>query len=249
MVKVMKLLCMVLAAALALFSGTPASGQPPLVIGIQCYNRECHIPELEAVLAEAYSRIGQAVDFRYFPPGEVIGQTISGKLDGCGVMTKAALTGHSGLALVESPISRASLVAFSMDRNVESVTSWNDLAGSTLGVLKGTILLQDSPLHELPVTIRRVGAPPEAFRMLDDGALDYVLGDITAGSFLARKMGIRIYTSGSLGTANLYHAVRTPHANLIPALETTLDAMLMDGSLLDLLGKYKTMIPTLPTVQ
>lgn len=223
-----------------LCSAGAAIAREELLVGIQCYNQGCRIEELENILAEAYSRIGETVEFRYLPPKRMGEEATDNGIDGYGLITSAEAQDVPGLVLVRQPLARASLVAFSAYRG-RRIRSWEDLRGLTVGTVRGSILLQEDTLEGLDIKRYRFNDAKPAFSMLKEGRLDVLLGDATAGMLLARQMELEVYPSPPLRTAALYHAVVQKRAALAEPLAAAFKAMIKDGTMARLLGRYSKM--------
>lgn len=220
-------------------AGTASAGEV-LLVGIQCYNKGCRIEELENVLAEAYSRIGETVEFRYLPPKRMGEEAMDNGIDGYGLITSAEAEDVPGLVLVRQPLARASLVAFSAYRG-RRISGWEDLRGLTVGTVRGSILLQDDTLEGLDIQRYRFNDAKPAFSMLKEGRLDVLLGDATAGMLLARQMELEVYPSPPLKTVALYHGVVQKRAALAEPLAEAFKTMINDGTMVRLLGRYSKM--------
>lgn len=238
----MRLPTLFFAFSVLLLMSVVADARSRLLIGIQCYHKGCEIKELEDILTEAYARIGQDVAFRYLPPKRMNEEARRQHIDAYGLITEAEARTIPGLVVVPFPIGSVSLVAFTTSRE-RSIDSLEDLRGLTVGTVRGSILLQEETLRGLDINRHRFNEARSAFTMLKEGRLDVILGGATAGTLLTSEMGIKVFASRPLMTAELYHAVAEINSDYAPMLANAFRGMVDDGTMARLLGRFEQMRP------
>jgi len=237
----MRLLIATFIIALHILFSLSAKAEEAIIIGIACYNKGCRIQELEGILSEAYARIGINVTFRYFPPKRLCIEAREKTIDACALVSRREAE-INGLVIVEPPLSKASLVAFSTYQG-KKILHWKDLRGMTVGTIRGSSLIDDGILDGLGVRRHIFNDARSAFSMLRDGRLDVLLGGAAAASLLAKELEIKVYPSSALSTTSLYHAIGVEHRYLIEKLTTAFGDMVKDGTVRRMLGKYGSMAP------
>lgn len=217
-------------------------------IGVSCpFGDQCKAPELENTLAEVYSRTGKKTRFVYAPRLRELQDANSGKVDATAVCSVAALQTLPNLALLPTPLIQIDVRAFSLDPNIV-IAAPEDLASLVVGAIRGQFLSVTLAKKET-ASLHEVNDIENLISMLQLGRLDAILLNRTTGNMLLKKMGITEYTeSASLHHEFLYHAVnKNSYTQEETAeLDAVLRAMLHDGTVQRLFGRFHGMTPTLP---
>jgi len=229
------LLCLLLLPA-------PAAGED-FVVGIPDMNGSGpQLPEAEALFREAYGRIGVRVQFEYLPMLREYSEATLRRIDASAGRTPAAAQGSPDLVLIETPLLRTTVVAYSR-KPLAGLHTWDDLLSLKLGYLRGDL----TTLHHLA---RR---HPDAygFSSLQDGfsALQKERLDVfVTHTTFVRLSGMddaakRFASSPPLYDGFFHHALNRRHAHLAQGLSDAFGAMIEDGTSERLMGRFRDLLP------
>lgn len=219
-----------------------ASQSATYVIGMPCLTvSECRSPEVEALMREAYRRIGAQVEFKYLPQLRDIQETEDGLIDASLARTKSAIEKHSGLVVVNTPLAEEALVAFTVRKGIPS-NSWEELQSLSVGVILGAVTAT-AQCSEHGIKPHFVKNMAQAFAMLSHARLDVVVANHKLGLFSANSLGIRVYHSQPLHSEALYHVLNRKHADIAPLLSAAFEEMRDDGTTRRLLGDWGVFLP------
>ncbi len=224
-----------------------AAAQQSFVISTPRLNVDnCTIMEGENILTEAYSRIGQTVEFRCLPQLRDLEEVNTGKIDATMFRFPFVVKKYANLVQVPVPLLKLSYVAMSLKPGIR-VNSWGDLNQYKVGILRGSIS-SVALAEQKGIEVHLVNHHNSAFKMLEEGRLDVLVVDHTLGMLSAQALvKEKVHTSKPLYEHYSYHYVNKKHEALVPALSVAFKEMLRDGTFKRLLGKYQAMFPELPS--
>lgn len=216
-----------------------------LVVGVPwMLSSSVRVERIEALIQEAYRRVGREVKLVHMPMSRDIMEANEGSIDATALRVKEAVRDYPNLIPVDIPLVTESLVAFTAKKDLQ-INSWHDLQQVTVGIVRGMVATINK--------CKRNGIKPylvndgqQAFSMLAQGRLDVVFHSYNLGSKLAENLGITVYSSAPLSKNNYYHLLNRKHAALVPKLAKAFEDMLEDGTSARILGKWANLLPELP---
>lgn len=96
---------------------------------------------MEAILTEAYRRIGTAVTFKCLPPKRDLIWANNFTIDASAIRSKEALQDYPNLVEVQVPLFQYRLCAFTADPDI-TIHTWKDLRGYRVGAALGGIVTE-----------------------------------------------------------------------------------------------------------
>lgn len=201
--------------------------------------------EVEALLREAYARIGVTVRFEYLPLLREYDSAAQRRIDASAARTPIAAQGDPDLVLVETPLLRTTVVAYSRAPRA-GLDTWDDLRGLKTGYLRG-----DRTTCKF-LTCRNPGAYRFAslkagFSALREERLDVFVTHTT----IVRLGGMAeaaqdLAASPPLFEGFFHHALNLRHADLAPRLSAALREMIESGASERLMGRFSPLLPDPP---
>jgi polar amino acid transport system substrate-binding protein len=185
---------------------------------------------LEHVLAEAFTRIGEDVEFRYLPAQRALADAQSGHADGVVARVMGIQRMYPDLVLVPSAtIPSRDFVAFSRN-SLPLITTWADLSPYNITYVRGWKIIENNarPVESaVPVDSTR-----RAFELFLRNRVDVVISARLDGTVMARQLGIDdlFVHEPPLATLALYPYLNERHADLAGPLAAALDEMKADGT-------------------
>jgi len=221
---------------------TISSEKRSIVIGISCLKQDdCKIPELEDILREAYSRLDITASFEYLPQERDLFEAGLSRISATSIRTRSAIRKQPDLVIVEVPLFKMSYAAYSRFDRPE-ISSIDELKGHAVGLVRGNVTVSDE-LQSRGITPHAVDSIDSGMKMVESQRLDYFIVDNTLGTDVLQKLHIvDIKHSEIIHSDIMYHAVNRNSSDLIPQLASTFTAMLQDGSMRKLAGRFAYMV-------
>lgn len=188
----------------------------------------------EAVLREAYRRIGIPVDIRQMGGMEALEASSSGSVDAELQRIDGLVRRFPTLIQVPIPVNYLLGSAFSIEYDFR-VTGWRNLQPYRIGIVKGIIFSKEGT-QGMDVTVAE--DYDQLFDMLKSGDIDVVVTPRINGLYALKKMNpgedaednpVR-EMEGVLETLLLYHYVHQSRSEIVPELTQVLSEMLNDGT-------------------
>lgn len=232
-------------AACIFLTAVTAQATDPFVVGMpRLAEGHSQLLDVERFLIEAYSRIGKEVQFIYLPAMREIDQACAHNIDASCGRTKRAVEGHPNVTLVETPIIKTSVVAYSVSPKLE-INAWEDLAALRVGILRGDLTSAQS-LKKVHIRAREFNVLELGFTALKKGRLDVFVTHPTLVALGHLDYAVRsLHSSPALYTGHFYHALSTLHADIAAPLSDAFSDMLKDGTTERILESLSQYLPTL----
>lgn len=201
--------------------------------------------ETQAVIKEAYRRLGQEVKFVDLPTLREVEWADLGEIDGCLARTTMVAEGYPNLVRVRFPLFHHGLTACTRADGPE-IREAADLQKLRVGVGRGALGTIDY--------LQRHGIKPVQFNDFDaaltalgEERVDAVAGERVLMEMAARAQAIPVRYSSPLRGWNFYHWVYREHAEMASRLAEVLRAMYEEGVTARLLGDYAWMLDGMDT--
>ena len=184
---------------------------------------------VEAVLREAYGRIGYDIHVKRMSGPRALAESSSGAVDGELQRIWAVGAAYPSLVRVEPPIFTLHGVPFALE-GAKPVAGPNDLKGRRVGVQLG-IKYAEKLVEEHQLDAVSVVDGEHLMRMLRQGRIDVVVTNRLNGLQFIRRAGVEgvVEVGPPLVSLDLYHYLHERHAQLVPPLGETLKEMRIDG--------------------
>lgn len=189
----------------------------------------------EAVLKEAYKRVGIDIKILRLSAKEALRRSNAGEADGEVTRIDGASRRYPNLVQIPIPISYIQGAVFSKNPDLNLV-GWHSLRPYRIGRVKG-ILFAERGTRGM-----KTKAAPDY-----DGLVELMLADqvdlmivpYINGLISIRKhpRGRELQLNGILETYLLYHYLHKSHEDLVPVITEILKAMLLDGTIPDMRRK------------
>jgi polar amino acid transport system substrate-binding protein len=191
----------------------------------------------EAVLLEAYRRLGVVVEFRPMGAVEALQASSSGAVDAELHRIDGINLEFPDLVQVPIPINYLMGAAFSIEFDFRA-NGWRSLQHYRIGVVEGIIFSTEGTAG-FDVTV--VKNYDQLFDMLSSGQVDVAVTPRINGLYMLRKRGLQNTNQGGEGNSIqemegileillLYHYVHKSRSDLVPGLTEILGEMLRDGT-------------------
>jgi len=196
--------------------------------------------ELQALIREAYRRIGLDVTFMELPTLRELEWADLGEVDGCLVRTTMVAERFPHLVRVRFPLLQHCLAACSLAEGAD-VQGPGDLQGLRVGACRGS-LGTIGYLRQQGITPVLFNDSAAALRALGERRIDTAVGVRLLLKMAAQEQMLQVRYSPSLHKWNFYHWLNREHADLAPRLARVLREMYGDGDTARLLGRYAWML-------
>lgn len=231
--------------AFLLLTPTLSGARQMLTLGLPCLDvKQCTITEAEAFINEVYSRAGYDVKIVYLPMLREISEANALSTDGTFGRTPIAVRDFPNLVQVPFPTTRNVLVAATVKQGIH-VRSWADLRQFRVGLIRGSrtpLLLAQQ--HGLYITL--FNQYKSGLSMLRENRLDVIIDNAEILKNMTAAHDMQVHLSEPLYTTYGYLYFHKKHKALTPKFARILKEMLENGTSRTLLGKWATMLPTLP---
>lgn len=202
---------------------------------------QCDMPEVEAILTEAYQRIGATVTFRCLPPKRDLVWADNLTIDASALRDKEVLRDHPNLVEVPVPLFQYSLCAFTANPDL-TIHTWDDLQGHKVGATLGK-MAPGIMLRRHSVDYQDFVSPVSAVSLLHKRRLEVFVHDCLSCKHIIQKLQLKDIISQPLYTGYAYHILNRKHEHIIPRLSDAFTDMIQDGTLKRLAGRF---VPYLP---
>jgi len=183
---------------------------------------------LRIILAEAYAKIGYAVEFDTSPPLRGIYEMRTGAVDG--FLLSDGRFGEEVPESVRVPTSVISddFVVFSKGEKLP-VKNWEDLKPFKILYLAGQFPSETRLKTGYDATAGN--AVPEMMLMLDRGRADALVLPKAQGLMIRKQLGLKgiVCSDAVLVSEPLYHFVSAKRASLVPRLDAALAELVKSG--------------------
>lgn len=185
------------------------------------------VPAGEAVIREAYSRLGIDIEIQRFPPAEALRQSNGGEVSAELQRIDGISARYENLVQVPIPINLIQGVVFSRKYRFP-VTGWHSLRPYRIGIVKGILFAE---VNTFGMEVSVYDDYPELMDALDRDAVDVgIMPRVEGLNLLRTRQGSEITEmEGILETLFLYHYVHKSRSGLVEQLSTVLKNMLQTG--------------------
>jgi len=182
----------------------------------------------EAVIREAYSRLGIDFEVLRFPGGESLQKSNSGEIDGEVARIDGISRKYHHLIQVPIPINYLRGAVFSTDHEL-TVKWWNNLKPYRVGIVRGIIFAEQGTEG---MDVKKVDSYLDLLTLLDEGLVDFIIAPEFALLVWANNeySHLNLRNNGVLEASLIYHYLHEKHADLVPRVATVLKAMIYDGT-------------------
>jgi polar amino acid transport system substrate-binding protein len=192
-------------------------------------DRDAYAAIAEAVLRQAYLRLGIGLVVDFMPGERSLVQANSGRTDGELYRRAGIERNYPNLIMVPVPIMHIDIVAFSKDKRLV-VKDWESLRPYRLAYVRGIKIIEENTVG---MSVSPVLSTRNAFSMIDIGRVDVVLALRAAGLEAIEALhltGIGEHAP-ALASFPVYHYLNRKHADLLPALSAVLHQMAQDETI------------------
>jgi len=185
----------------------------------------------EAVVREAYRRLGLAVTFRELPGAAALEASSTGAVDAELQRIDGIDRRYPDLIQVPIPINYLQGAAFSIEYDFPA-TGWRSLQSYRIGIVSGIIFAAEGT-DGMNVTV--ADDYDQLFGLLESGRIDVAVTPRINGLEAIRQReagpgGSIREMEGVLETLFLYHYVHRTRQDLVPDLSRVLKQLLLDGT-------------------
>lgn len=183
----------------------------------------------EAVLKEAYSRLGLSFQTSWQPAQRALISVTSGASDGEVSRVGAIAKLYPELIKVKIPVNYIEGMVFSKKPNL-TINGWESLSTYKIGVNRG-IKFSEKGTQGMNVTL--VSSFSSLFKILDKNRVDIVISPRIIGLFQLAKLKLKGITINEppIVKLNQFHYLNKKHAKLASRLEIVLKNMQMKGEI------------------
>ncbi|WP_147819297.1 substrate-binding periplasmic protein [Salidesulfovibrio onnuriiensis] len=199
-------------------------------------------PEIRNLLQETFRRMGVKMRIVYLPLSRSLLDVSQGDVDGVAAHFKVEVEEFDNLVTVPQPMARISYGVFS-NAKIGTVKSWDDLAGRTLGIVRGDLPPRIEAMKR-GIRIYDLNNGGNGFRMLQAGRLDAMVYEKNFGILHLREAVLDKVVESPLNLEGYtYFVLHERHADLAPKMARAFRDMLRDGSYALLLGRFNALTP------
>lgn len=180
------------------------------------------------VVKEAYRRLGHQLDIDWQPGAKALELSNGGERDGELQRVDGVSKKFTNLIQLEIPVNFLQGGVYSRTQSFK-VDGWYSLKPYRIGIVKGIVFAREGTQG---MNVTEADNHQQLFEHLRDGVVDIVVVPRINGQLAIKENkvpGLK-EMDGVLETLFLYHYVHKKHAQLVPALESTLKTMLLDGT-------------------
>lgn len=230
-------------AALLATAAPAAAADNTYTISVSTSFGESHsVPELEAILNEAYHRLGMTVDFRYYPLVRDALIANEGQADACAIKTRFGVVGYRNLRIVPVPLFIALYVALVPNRE-QAALAPDQLRQLRFVAIRGD-RVASALLEENGITPHLAPTITHAIQMIQANRADAVFTSEALANRAQEEVASQpMYRAAFSETVPGYHVVNVRHEQLVEPLANIFRQMLREGTAKKLAGKYASMIP------
>lgn len=212
-------------ALLSLFCGAVLARDEVVVIAT--VEGLADVPAGQAVIREAYHRIGMDVEFRRFSAADALASSSTGQVDAELQRIDGISARYPGLVQVPIPINQSQAVAYSRKYRFPA-SGWHSLRPYRIGIVEGILFAE---VNTSGMDVRSYASYADLLEALGNdevevGVMPRIEGRATL-SAAARDDIVEM--DGILETQFLYHYVHRSRRQLVDQLQPVLKAMLVGG--------------------
>lgn len=181
----------------------------------------------EAVLTEAYRRLGITIRVRNYPAARALIESNSGKVDGELYRMAGISDRFHNLIMVPTPISSIEWMVFTRDQDLK-VNGWESLASFNVAVERGILYVEQKTAN---MKRELVNDNLQMMRMLELDRVQLAVDTRLDGASVLRGMKnhhIRMLEP-PLAKIDLHHYVHKKHQALVPKLDAILKQLQREG--------------------
>lgn len=189
----------------------------------------------EAVLREAYSRLGYRVEVTRFPAERAIQLADQGRFDGEVQRIDGIGQRYTNLVQLYPSINHIEGGAFAARDDIH-VSDWEDIRPYSCGIIRGWKFAERRTEGMDRYT---VGGYNRLFTMLQHDRFDVAVAPIVGGTYYLKRGGFKgIVPAGpAIERFDVYHYLHRSKADLMPKIEAELERMRVNGELADIREK------------
>jgi len=192
----------------------------------------------EAIIEEAYARIGRNASVMLLPGKRRLSVTANGELDGDTNFTKRATDIYPELIRVDVPYLSLNWHLF-VRRELEEKAKTLQLTELRLGVLRGLLFTNELTKGMQPVEANGV---TQLFKLLTANRVDAVIftaftGDSVLASLPSNQQITRI--NPPISSEPIFHYLHRNHRNLVPKIAQSLQGMVDSGRIVEIKNELR----------
>ncbi|MES2295821.1 MAG: transporter substrate-binding domain-containing protein [Pseudomonadota bacterium] len=202
----------------------PARAQPAIVLG----KSDSSVTRIsEAIVREAYARVGVALQVRQFPSERSLQEANIGRLDGDMTRIAGIEERYPNLLRVPVPVLHVESLVYTNRAQFE-VKGWDSLRPYRIGIRLGIKFAEDGTRG---MQVQVVPSNEQLFTKLELGRTDVIVSTRIEGSLMMKKLNTRHVRAlaPALGEVTLYHYLHKRNAALVPKIAAALRAMEQEG--------------------
>lgn len=181
----------------------------------------------EAVLAEAYRRLGIIIQVRNYPAARALIESNSGKVDGELYRMAGISNRFHNLIMVPTPISSIEWMVFTRDQDLK-VNGWASIASFNVAVERGILYVEQQTIG---MKRELVNDNLQMMKMLELDRVQLVVDTRLDGASVLRGLknhSIRMLEP-PLAKIDLHHYLHKRHQALVPKLDAILKQLQREG--------------------
>ena len=173
------------------------------------------------LLEQAFDSLGYNVEFRYRPDKRSILEANSGQVDGDFLRILTIAEDYTNMIVVPEPLAEASIVAFSLQPNIDLSNYAIEEHQYNIGYIAGWKVIEDMlDNYQQTSPVAEVGT---LFKLLTGRRVDLILYAQAAGKkILSGNEQLNYQVSSSLHSYELYLVMHKKHIDLVPKLAAKL---------------------------
>ena len=188
----------------------------------------------EKIVGEAFRRLSIEVDFQEVSAERSLILVNEGTDDAeCCRIPQVVLKQYKDLVTVPESVFEVRFSAFATSPDV-TIETWGDLKPYSVGTVTGWKILVNNIQRIAPREYYELSDPAAMFRMLDKGRLEVATLGHLSGIKVVDELGLQDIVrplQPPLAARELYLMLNKRHADLVPQLTRTLQAMKADGTI------------------
>jgi len=186
----------------------------------------------EAILEEAYGRLGINVKFVHYPSERALTQSNSGHLDGEIVRINGLDESYENLIKVPTSYISAVHFVYAIDPHIE-VNGYESLTSKSIAFRRGLKVVEKNTVG---FKRAQVSSSDQAFFMLErrkEGRVDIVIEEELTSLSIIKENKLenikQLYPA--ISEDKHFHYLNKKHQHLVPEIDRVLKAMLLDGTI------------------
>lgn len=191
---------------------------------------------LDAIVKEAFSRIGLHADIVQLPSERSLLNANQGVTDGDLVRIDGLDKSYENLVKVPEKTCDFDFVAFTKSEGVQLAAGWDSLKPYSVGIITGWKILEDN-VHSRILT--KVDSPEALFTLLEKDRVDMIIYNRHEGYGVITKMklvGVNV-VEPPLESREMFLYLNKRHHDIVDGLAESLREMKMDGTFSEITAK------------